>query len=83
MEIHLKKWGNSLGLRIPHQLAASLGFDETVTLELLEGDRALVLRKKYVPPSLDALLASIPDGFQYADDVADFVGGAPVGQELI
>ena len=50
MEIHLKKWGNSLGLRIPHQLAASLGFDETVTLELLEGDRALVLRKKYVPP---------------------------------
>jgi antitoxin MazE len=83
MEIQLKKWGNSLGLRIPRQLATSLNLDETVTLELLEVDGTLVLKKKQVSPSLDALLASIPADFTYPDDVTEFVHSSPLGQELL
>lgn len=83
MEIQLKKWGNSLGFRMPHQLVVRLGLDENSTLEILEVDNTLVIKKKSTPPNLDILLASIPEGFAYPDDVADFVGGEPMGQELI
>ncbi|WP_404787702.1 AbrB/MazE/SpoVT family DNA-binding domain-containing protein [Altericista sp. CCNU0014] len=83
MDIQLKKWGNSLGLRIPHQLAVSLDIDETSTLELLEVDNTLILRKKQAPITLDALLASIPKDFQYPSDVQDFVDSPAMGQELL
>ena len=83
MEIQLKKWGNSLGLRIPHQLVTSLGLNENSILEILELDNTIVIKKKSSPPSLDSLLASIPDDFAYPGDVADFVDGDPTGQELI
>jgi antitoxin MazE len=83
MDIQLKKWGNSLGLRIPHQLAASLNLDETSTIELLETDNALVIRKKQTPATLEDLLASIPKDFQYPTDVQDFVNSPAISQELL
>jgi antitoxin MazE len=83
MDIQLKKWGNSLGLRIPYAIANSLGVDETSTLELLEVDNALILRKKQTPVTLDALLASIPQDFQYPSDVQDFADSPAIGQELL
>lgn len=83
MEVQLKKWGNSLGLRIPAPLVASFGFGENVTVELREVDGALVIRKKEPVLTLEFLLASVPADFSYPADVADFVGEGPVGQELI
>jgi antitoxin MazE len=83
MDIQLKKWGNSLGLRIPRQLAESFGWDENSTVEILETDGALVIRKKGIATSLDELLASIPADFLYPPDVDDFVGSRPQGQELL
>lgn len=83
MDIQLKKWGNSLGLRIPHRLAESFGWDETSTVEMLEVDGALVIRKKAVAMSLDQLLATIPADFCYPADVDDFVNSGPQGQELL
>lgn len=83
MDIQLKKWGNSLGLRIPHRLAESFGWDENSTVEMLEVDGALVIRKKAIATSLDELLASIPDDFSYPMDVNDFVTSGPEGQELL
>lgn len=83
MDIQLKKWGNSLGLRIPHRLAESFGWDENSTVEMLEVDGALVIRKKAMAMSLDQLLASIPADFRYPADVDDFVNSGPQGQELL
>jgi antitoxin MazE len=83
MDIQLKKWGNSLGLRIPYRLAESFGWDENSTVEMLEVDGALVIRKKTVAMSLDQLLASIPADFRYPADVDDFVNSGPQGQELL
>lgn len=83
MDIQLKKWGNSLGLRIPHRLAESFGWDENSTVEMLEVDGALVIRKKAVAISLDQLLATIPDDFRYPADVDDFMNSGPQGQELL
>lgn len=83
MDIQLKKWGNSLGLRIPERLAESFGWNENSTVEMLEVDGALVIRKKAVAASLDELLASVPDDFRYSMDEDDFVNSGPKGQEWL
>ena len=83
MDIQLKKWGNSLGLRIPYRLAASFGWDENVTVEMLEVDEGIIIRIKAIATSLDELLASIPANFHYPSDVNDFVSSGPQGQELL
>lgn len=33
--------------------------------------------------TLDDILDSIPDDFEYPTDVQDFVNSAPIGQELL
>jgi antitoxin MazE len=83
MEIQLKKWGNSLGFRIPHKVAESLGLDEHSVVEVVEESGKLVITKKSPSPSLDELLATIPADFSYPSDVDDFVGGAALGQEVL
>jgi antitoxin MazE len=83
MELELKKWGNSLGLRIPHKLAMSWGLQENAVVEIVEMSEGLMIRKKSSPANLQDLLATIPPDFAYPDDVADFVEGVPVGQEIL
>jgi antitoxin MazE len=83
MELELKKWGNSLGLRIPHKLAVSFGLEENSIVEILETESGLMIRKKSIPASLQSLLATIPPDFTYPDDVQDFVKSPPIGQELL
>ncbi|MFM1842857.1 MAG: hypothetical protein RLZZ490_1594 [Cyanobacteriota bacterium] len=83
MDIQLRRWGNSLGLRIPHRLAESFGWDETSTVEMQEVDGALIIRKKSESVTLESLLASIPADFTYPDDAQDFVNSESVGQELL
>lgn len=82
MEIKLRKWGNSIGLRIPHHIAKNFGIDENSTIELSESDDIIILKKKQ-KLDLDELIDSIPDDFTYPEDVADFVNSKPEGEELI
>lgn len=63
--------------------AVSWGLDETSVVEIVEIEEGLLIRKKSSPPSLDALLATIPPDFTYPDDVADFVRNEPKGNELL
>jgi antitoxin MazE len=83
MEIELRKWGNSIGFRIPRKIAESFGVNEHSIVELTESKDALIITKKPKVSTLDELLASIPDDFQYPEDVLDFVGSEPLGQEII
>jgi len=83
MDIQLKKWGNSLGLRIPHQLTKNFGWDENSTLEIEEMQDALIIRKKTNSVTLEQLLASIPPDFTYPDDIQDFTHSAAIGQEIL
>ena len=52
-------------------------------VELTESGDKLIISKKQTVPILDEMLASIPEGFEYPEDVADFVGSEPQGDELI
>ncbi|MGV2830730.1 AbrB/MazE/SpoVT family DNA-binding domain-containing protein [Myxosarcina sp. GI1(2024)] len=83
MEVELRKWGNSIGLRIPSKVAQSWGIDENSVVELTEEGDRLIISKKQTVPTLDEMLDSIPEEFEYPDDVADFVGSEPVGDELL
>jgi antitoxin MazE len=83
MEVELRKWGNSIGLRIPSKVAQSWGIDEKSVVELTESGDKLIISKKQTLPTLDEMLASIPEDFEYPDDVADFVGSKPVGDEIL
>ena len=82
MKVELRKWGNSLGLRIPAKIAQSIGLDENSTVELIQSGESLIIKKKEAI-KLDELLASIPDDFEYPDDVRDFVESGCEGEELI
>lgn len=83
MEVELKKWGNSIGLRIPHTLAKSLNLDTESTVELIQENDSLIIKKKKESLTLDELLESIPPDFTYPDDVKDFVNSKSIGEELI
>ncbi|NEQ68527.1 MAG: AbrB/MazE/SpoVT family DNA-binding domain-containing protein [Symploca sp. SIO2D2] len=72
MEVKLKKWGNSIGFQIPRKIAERFGIDEHSIIELTESQDALIITKKNKPSTLEELLASIPDDFQYPDDIQDF-----------
>ena len=83
MDIQVKKWGNSIGFRIPYKVAEQIGIEENSIVELTMSEDSLTIRKKPSPSTLDELLASIPDDFQYPDDVTDFVDSPPLGQEQL
>lgn len=78
MKSHVRKWGNSLALRIPSSFAAEagLGPDSPVDLTLVEG--ALVVRPVLRPRlTLAELLAAVT-----ADNIHGEVdAGEPVGGE--
>jgi antitoxin MazE len=83
MDIELRKWGNSIGLRIPQKVAQSFGLDEHSIVELTESKGALIITKKRAVVDLEELLGSIPDDFRYPEDVTDFLEGEPMGNELL
>ncbi|ASC73466.1 hypothetical protein XM38_044330 [Halomicronema hongdechloris C2206] len=80
MEVQIQRWGNTVGVQIPQQIAESFGIDEHSIVELTESEGALVIRKRVSVSTLEELLNSIPEDFQYPDDVADFVESSSVGQ---
>ena len=83
IQVELKKWGNSLGLRIPYQIVDSLDITENSKVNLeIEGNR-LIIEKETEKPNLDAILDSIPEDFEYPNDIAEFTNSEPVGNELL
>lgn len=78
MQVHISKWGNSLGLRLPQALARQVGIAEGQKVEVIaDGDR-LVIRA--TPPSYtlkDLLIDMSPDAMRDAFD-----WGPDVGREV-
>ncbi|AFZ51478.1 AbrB/MazE/SpoVT family DNA-binding domain-containing protein [Dactylococcopsis salina] len=83
MKIQLRKWGNSLGLRVPQKIAQKYGLDENSLVELTETSEGIMIQKRNRVSSLDELLSSIPDDFVYPEDIREFNESGSVGEELI
>lgn len=70
-------------MRIPHEIAESIGINESSIVEITEFQDSLTMKKKKIDLTLDELLASIPDDFQYPEDVEDCVARPPLEREMI
>lgn len=79
MTVRLKRWDNSLGIRIPKSLLDSLALAENTDLEIgiNQDNRSLLLKadNKY---RLSEMLKYVPDGYEEEWDC-----GAPVVKEMI
>lgn len=81
MNIQVGKWGNSLGLRIPHAFAKELGISEGSDVDLQQVNGALVIKPVESPRknqySLSELLKQVtPETVHHELD-----WGASVGAE--
>lgn len=79
MQTKIKKWGNSLALRIPKSFAlnAKLKQDELVDLSI-EKERIVITLIKEKEYSLDELLKGISESNLHGE----IDTGAPVGKEI-
>jgi antitoxin MazE len=78
MEARVRKWGNSLGIRIPSWLAKDIGLEENSAVELKVEAGRLIIQPKQTTYTLDELLSKvIKDNVHSA---IDWEG--PVGKEI-
>jgi antitoxin MazE len=79
MNQHVKKWGNSLAVRIPAPLSSEVGLKEDDAVEVRAEDGRIVIEKKRRKrPTLDDLLAGVtPENIHAETD-----WGPPVGREV-
>jgi len=80
MRVHVAKWGNSLGVRVPKQLAQNIGLTEGAQVDIEAEDHRLVItpvRQRYT-------LADLLKGTtvqDYRESVVDW--GPDVGSEIV
>lgn len=79
METTIKKWGNSMALRIPKALAKEAGLDYELPVELSLRDGKLVIAP-IEPPKLD--LEAMLDQITEANLHSEVDVGPAMGQEV-
>ena len=77
--VQVKKWGNSLAIRIPSRVARDLGLQDNSHVQITtNGDTATIKREMDAPISLENLVGRItPENMHGEMD-----WGAPVGKEV-
>ncbi|MDQ3555724.1 MAG: AbrB/MazE/SpoVT family DNA-binding domain-containing protein [Gemmatimonadota bacterium] len=79
MQVHVQKWGNSLGLRIPKALAVEAGIELGSAVDVsLDVDR-LVVRAVRVP---SYTLAHLVEGITEENMQSEIDSGPAVGEEV-
>ena len=78
--IHVTKWGNGLGFRIPHGIAESMNIEAGDTLELSSSEDGLLVKKAALRDKHYAL-ADILDSFTPAMEHPAVDFGQPQGEE--
>ena len=78
MQLQLKPWGNSQGIRFSREFLAMAGISpsDTLTAEIENG--AIVLRKQFVHRTLEQRAAAYDGELNLLDELPT---GAPVGSE--
>lgn len=78
MRATVSKWGNSLGLRIPKNVAADIHLTEGVTVDVRAENGRLVAELVDDDEPLEAMLARITPGNRHGEEFDD----APRGREF-
>jgi antitoxin MazE len=78
MRSHVRRWGNSLAVRVPREVAAATAIEEGTEVEVAVEDGRVVLTPRPAAPTLDELVEAItPDNRHEETD-----WGAPRGREV-
>lgn len=79
MEVTVRTWGNSLGIRIPKQVLTEMKLKESDILEIETVNATITLRKKFTHKTFEERLAD------YGGKIKpyDFNWGEPKGVELV
>ena len=86
MNLIVKKWGNSLGIRIPKKIAeaGNLKVDQEICIEATDGKIIITPVAPRVEYSLDDLLNQCPaDGVPMDEEDRAWLNAEPVGKELV
>ena len=81
----VRRWGNSLALRIPREIAVALGLDESTEVELDTKDGTLVVVPRRAPDySLEDMLKGCrPSDFRQSAEEAQWLTEGPTGKEAL
>jgi antitoxin MazE len=75
MQVQVARWGNSLGVRLPKELAARLGIAEGSRVEMqAEQDRIVISVARPVYTLDELLVGTTPEAMHEAFDWGDDVG---------
>ena len=74
MEVTVRTWGNSLGIKIPKQVLTKMKLKDSDILEIETENATITLRKKFTHKTFD-----------YGGKIkpCDFDWGEPKGEELV
>ncbi len=75
----VKPWGNSNGIRIPHDIMQAVGFRKDDVLDIEVNEDTIVLRKQFRHKSLRERL----EEYGGNAEVAEFDWDEPKGRELL
>lgn len=78
VETRIKKWGNSLGIRIPQALAEGLGLHEDTIVDI-ESDGTQILIRPRITYKLDELLSLVTSENMHPETE----WGKPRGKEIL
>lgn len=79
MQVSIAKWGNSLGLRVPKEIAARVGLREGARVHIDAKGRTIVISVERPLYELDELLEGLtPEAMHEAFD-----WGEDVGREIV
>ena len=79
MEVTVRSWGNSLGIRIPKKILTEMKLKDSDVLEIETENATITLRKKFTHKTFEERLAEY-DG---KIEPYDFDWGEPKGKELV
>ena len=79
MQVQIAKWGNSLGVRVPKDVAARVGLTEGARVEITaEGDKIVISVARPVYRLEELLVGMTPETMHEAFD-----WGSDVGREAV
>ncbi len=79
MQARIAKWGNSLGLRVPKEVAISLGLKEGTRVDIAtEGNRIVISARRPTYSLEDVLAGMTPEAMHEAFD-----WGPDIGREIV
>ena len=79
MQVQISKWGNSVGVRVPKDVAAKLGLTEGSRVDVsIEGNRLVISTQRPVYALEELLIGMTPEAMHEAFD-----WGPDVGREIV